>query len=88
MAGCPPIRARFTLTLAARFSGVALSIRGGHIVGGRLGDASVSARLKYGSIPIGEEQQSKTLKLPGEFHFAAPGLRIPPPGQPSVNASL
>lgn len=76
---CPPARLRFTVALAAQFSGVALSIRGGHILGGTLGDAVVSAQLKYGAVAITDQQSSRALKLPGRFTFAAPGLRIPPP---------
>jgi len=79
LAGCRPVRLRFTVALAARFSGVALSIRGGHILGGTLGDATVSAQLKYGAVKLTDEKKSRPLKLPGKFTFAAPGLRIPPP---------
>lgn len=78
VAGCPPLRLRFTVALAAQFSGVALSIRDGHILGGTLGDASVSAGLSYGSVKLAEKESGK-LSLPGRFAFAAPGLRIPPP---------
>ena len=74
----PPVRLRFTVAIAAKFSGVALSIRGGHIIGGTLGDAAVSAQLKYGAVAITDEKSSKSRKLPGKFGFAAPGLRIPP----------
>jgi hypothetical protein len=82
LAGCRPVRLRFTVALAASFSGVALSIRDGHILGGTLGDGTVSAQLKYGAVKLTDEKKSRTLKLPGRFSFAAPGLRIPPPDSP------
>jgi hypothetical protein len=79
IAGCPPVELRFTVALEAWFSGVALSIRGGHIRSGRLGDATLSAELKYREISLIPEQKTRKLKLPGRFSFREPGLRIPPP---------
>jgi hypothetical protein len=77
IANSPPIQLRFTVAIAARFSGVALSIRGGHLIGGTLGDAVVSAQLKYGALAVTDEKSSRPLNLPGKFTFAAPGLRLP-----------
>jgi hypothetical protein len=79
VAGCPPMPVRFTLALAARFRGLALSIEDGHITAAAPGDASVSAQLKYGAIKLTDEKQSKKVKLPGRHVFAPPGLKIPPP---------
>ena len=77
--GCPPCALRFTVALEAWFSGVALSIRDGYILGGRTGDATLSAELKYRDISLIPEQKTRKLKLPGRFRFRPPGLRIPPP---------
>lgn len=74
---CPPVRLRFTLSLAAQIRGLALSIRDGHVTGGAAGDASVSAVLKYGAVKLHKEKDSKKLKLPGRFAFAPPGVKIP-----------
>jgi hypothetical protein len=79
VAGCPPARLRFTVSLAAHFKGLTLSIRDGHVTGGAVGEAWVSAIVKYGDVALIGEKESKKLKLPGRFAFAAPGLRIPPP---------
>jgi hypothetical protein len=78
VAGCPPVRLRFTVSLAAHFKGLTLSIRDGHLTGGAVGEAWVSAVVKYGDVPLTGEKESKKLKLPGRFAFAVPGLRIPP----------
>jgi hypothetical protein len=83
IAGCPELELRFTLELAAHFSGLALSVRAGHIIGGRTGDAHVSAQLKYGEADLHKAKESKKLQLPGRFSFAPPGLRIPPKGKDS-----
>jgi hypothetical protein len=79
VAGCPPVRLRFTVSLAAHFKGLTLSIRDGHITGGATGEAWVGATVKYGEAELIGEKESKKLKLPGRFAFAPPGLRIPPP---------
>jgi hypothetical protein len=73
---CASKELRFTISLAAHFGGVALSIRDGHVTGGRTGDASVSAELKYGEILLHEAGEAKKMALPGRFAFAAPGLPI------------
>jgi len=70
---------RFTIVLCAHVKGLALNIRGGRILGGTLGEASVSAELKYKSVSLTGERESEPLRLPVSFALAAPGLRIPPP---------
>jgi hypothetical protein len=79
VAGCPPARLRFTVSLAAHFKGLTLSIRDGHVTAGAVGEAWVSAIVRYGDVALTSEKESKKVKLPGRFAFAAPGLRIPPP---------
>jgi hypothetical protein len=74
---CPPQELRFTISLAANFDGVALSIRDGRITSGRTGDAHVSAQLKYGEVPLHEPSEAGKRALPGSFAFAAPGLKVP-----------
>jgi len=74
---CPPQELRFTISLAAHFDGVALSIQGGHIKGGRTGDSHVSAQLKYGDLELHQPSESGKAALPGRFAFTAPGLKIP-----------
>ena len=76
--GCPAFSIRFTLALAARVRGLALSIENGHILAGSAGDASVSAQLKYGVIDLTDEKQSRRVALPGRFVFT-PSIPIPPP---------
>jgi hypothetical protein len=79
VAGCPTVRLRFTVSLAAHFKGLTLSIRDGHVTGGATGEAWVGAIVKYGEAELIGEKESKKVKLPGRFAFAPPGLRIPPP---------
>ena len=86
LSGCPPVPLRFTIALAARFKGLSLSIRDGHIIALAVGEASVSAQLKYGAVKLTDEKQSKIVQLPGRHVFAPPGLKIPPP-EPKVLGS-
>ena len=79
VAGLPPVRLRFTVSLAAHFKGLSLSISDGHVTGGATGEAWVSAALKYGGVKLTKEGETRKLRLPGRFAFASPGLRIPPP---------
>lgn len=79
VAAFPPVELRFTLVLSAQVRGLALRIRGGHVLGGSAGDVTVSAQLKYRAINLTEKQESEKMKLPGTFEFAEPGLEIPPP---------
>lgn len=73
---CECMELRFTLCLAATFSGLALSIRAPYITGGSAGDLKVSAQLKYGKVALHEAQESRKIELPGRFALAAP-LEIP-----------
>ena len=70
---------RFTLCLAAHFSGLALSIRAPYLTGGTAGDLKVSAQLKYGEVALHKPQESRKVELPGRFVFRSP-LEIPRPG--------
>jgi len=79
LSGCPPVPLRFTIALAAQFKGLALTIGDGHIKALTLGEASVSAQLKYGSVKLTDEKQSNKVQLPGRHVFDPPGLKIPPP---------
>ena len=79
MSGCPPVTLRFTIALAAQFRGLSLTIEDGHITALTLGETSVTAQLKYGSVKLTDEMKSDNMKLPGRHLFDAPGLKIPPP---------
>jgi hypothetical protein len=79
LGGCAPATLRFTIALAARFRGLSLTIEDGHIIALGLGETSVSAQLKYGSVNLTDEMKSDEMELPGRHVFAAPGMRIPPP---------
>jgi hypothetical protein len=74
---CPCIELKFALTLAAHVGGVRLSIVDGHIVGGDLGELWASAQLSYEGTPLHPPTESTKIELPGEFHFAPPGIKIP-----------
>jgi hypothetical protein len=71
---CPPLR--FTLELNATFRSAVLLIRGGYIKSLSAGDCTVGAQLKYGEQPLHDELKSKTVTVPGQFDFAAPGLKL------------
>jgi hypothetical protein len=73
---CECMELRFTLTLAAHFSGLALTIRAPHITGGIAGDLKVSAQLSYGEVKLHEALESRRIELPGRFVFSVP-LEIP-----------
>jgi hypothetical protein len=73
---CPPMELRFTLTLRAHLSGLALSLRCPFLTGGATGDAQVSAGLSYGEVKLVKPEESRKLALPGRFAFDAP-LEIP-----------
>lgn len=73
---CECMELRFTLCLAATFSGLALSIRAPYIVGGTAGDLKVSAQLKYGAAALHKPGESRKIELPGRFGFSRP-LEIP-----------
>ncbi|MFL6844596.1 MAG: hypothetical protein ACJ8ER_06910 [Allosphingosinicella sp.] len=74
---CDCMELRFTLTLAAHFSGLALTIRAPCITGGSAGDLKVSAQLSYGKVKLHKPAESRKIALPGRFRFDPP-LEIPP----------
>jgi hypothetical protein len=73
---CECMELRFTLCLAATFSGLALSIRAPYITGGSAGDLKVSAQLKYREMKLHKAAESRKIDLPGRFALSAP-LEIP-----------
>lgn len=73
---CECMELRFTLCLAAQFSGLALSIRSPYITGGTAGDLEASAQLKYGEVALHKPLEPRKLVLPGRFGFRQP-LEIP-----------
>jgi hypothetical protein len=75
---CPCIELEFTLAIAAQFNGLKLDIANRHLIGGMPGEVSASAELSYGDVTL-HEARSRTLELPGRFHFADPGIPIAPP---------
>ena len=77
VAPCPCIELEFLLALSATVGGVRLSIVDGHIVGGDLGELWASAQLSYAGTPLHPAQESARVGVPGEFSFAAPGIKIP-----------
>jgi hypothetical protein len=74
---CPSVDLKFTFAIAANVGGVRLSLLDGHIVGGDLGESWASGQLSYEGVPLHSAAESKKVGLPGEFRFAAPGIRIP-----------
>ena len=77
IAPCPSVELKFLLELSASVSGVRLSIFDGHITGGDLGELWASAQLSYEGTPLHPPQESAKVGVPGEFEFAAPGIKIP-----------
>jgi hypothetical protein len=65
---------RFTLNLAAKFRGVALTIRGGAIRDVAPGACAALVELKYGK-SILKREETPEVRLPGRFEFRQ-GLRI------------
>ena len=72
----PALSLRFTLQVQAHFDSAALSIRDGCITAAALGEAWVTAQLKYGDTGLHEKQKSAKVKLPGRIAFQPPGIRI------------
>ncbi|MEO6361482.1 MAG: hypothetical protein ABIO43_13055 [Sphingomicrobium sp.] len=77
IAACPCIELTFDFGLTAHVGGVRLSILDGHIIGGDLGELSASAQLSYQGTPLHPPRESTKIAMPGNFSFAAPGIRIP-----------
>jgi hypothetical protein len=77
IAPCPTVELKFLLAVTANVGGVRLSILDGHITGGDLGELWASAQLSYEGKPLHPPQQSAKIGVPGEFNFAAPGIKIP-----------
>lgn len=73
----PCVELNFTFTVTVHFSGVKLAILDGHITGGSAGEASASAQLSYEGTPLHEASESRKVRIPGQFAFAAPGVPIP-----------
>ena len=74
---CPCVEISFLFSLAAHIGGVRLAIVDGHIVGGDLGELWASAQLSYEGVPMHPPQESAKVRVPGEFAFAPPGIKIP-----------
>ena len=74
---CPCVEISFLFNLAAHIGGVRLAVVDGHIVGGDLGELWASAQLSYEGVPLHPAQESAKVRVPGEFAFAAPGIKIP-----------
>lgn len=72
----PALSLRFTLLVQAHFESAALSIRDGCISAAALGEAWLTARLKYGGVDLHKKQESAKVKLPGRIAFRPPGIRI------------
>jgi hypothetical protein len=69
---CPPMELRFTLTLCAHLSGLALSLNCPNLTRGAAGDGQVSARLSYDKVELIKPKESRKLALPGRFDFDPP----------------
>lgn len=72
----PCVELRFTLALAAHFSGLKLSVVDAHITGGRTGEAWATAQLSYCGTPLHDASKSRKVAIPGRFEFEAPGIAI------------
>jgi hypothetical protein len=68
MAQIPLPELRLTIDLAARFKSIALAIVGATIRGIAPGDASVSARLRYGDLVL-KEAERPLWQLPARVSF-------------------
>ena len=75
-AGALGPRLRFTLELSAHFRSVALLLRDGHITAVGAGDGAVRAQLKYGSVALHKQLESKAVNLGRPIRFSEPGIRI------------
>lgn len=75
--GSPCKELRFTLGIGARFDGVGLSVRNGHVVACVTGEGELKAELKFRDVPLHKETSPK-LVLPGRVVFDPPGLPILP----------
>ena len=76
---CECMELRFTLTVKAHFSGLAVTIKAPCITGGSAGELKVAAQLSYGEVKLHKPAESRKIVLPGAFRFARP-LEIPRPG--------
>jgi hypothetical protein len=77
VASCPCVELNFLLVVAAHVGGVRLSVVDGHIVGGDLGELWASVQLSFEGVPLHPPTESAKVAIPGEFHFAPPGIAIP-----------
>ena len=65
---------KFTLELEVKFKSVKLAIRDARLKSIAPGEASVTARLKYGKVKL-KEQTTKSWDLPAKVEFA-PGIEV------------
>jgi len=68
---------RFTLSVSAKLRAAQLTIRNGHIIQIGKSDGSVSAKLKYGGVPLHKELRSQDWVLVGDHILTEPGIAIP-----------
>jgi hypothetical protein len=87
VAHCPCVELKFLLALTAKVSGVRLTILDGHIVGGDMGELWATAQLSYEGTPLHQPRESAKVAVPGEFAFAAPGIKIPRITAPPVEGA-
>jgi hypothetical protein len=74
---CPCTELEFEVSIAGHFSGLALIVRDGRIIGGKAGALWASAKIAYAGKPLHPKQETRRIPLPGEFRFRPPGLPIP-----------
>ena len=74
---CPCVEIAFVLAVRAHVGGVRLTVADGHILGGDLGELWASAELSLEGVPLHPPAESRKVRVPGEFAFAAPGIPIP-----------
>jgi hypothetical protein len=70
----PPVT--FVLEVIARFEAVELAVRDAHIISAGGGQCLLSTLLKYGPHKLSPDFRIKTIDLPGEHRFAAPGIAL------------
>jgi len=70
----PPVT--FVLEVIGRFEAVELAIRDAHIVSAGGGKCLLSTLLKYGPHKLSPDFRVKTIDLPGDCPFAAPGIAL------------
>jgi hypothetical protein len=71
----PPLR--LGLVATAIFESVHVHIKDTHLIAASPGKCAITAGLNCGSVPLHPPKEVAKLKLPGTFHFAEPGWKIP-----------